>query len=110
MGTLSRMIYVEADIHSTTERLWEYTQTLEVHERWDLRFSSITYLPRPDDQQPQQFLYTTRIGLGLKIHGKGETAGNQTGSNGQRTSALRFWSDDAKSLIREGSGYWQYVP
>src|SRR5262249_6466015 len=25
-------------------------------------------------------------------------------------SALKFWSNDSKSLIREGSGYWQYVP
>ena len=23
---------------------------------------------------------------------------------------LRFWSQDPKSLIREGSGYWKYVP
>ena len=26
------------------------------------------------------------------------------------TSALKFWSDDPKSLIREGSGYWKYIP
>ncbi|HXI16239.1 MAG TPA: DoxX-like family protein, partial [Chloroflexota bacterium] len=25
-------------------------------------------------------------------------------------SALRFWSDDPKSLIRRGSDYWRYVP
>ena len=29
---------------------------------------------------------------------------------GVRTSSLRFWSDDPKSLIRVGSGYWQYIP
>ena len=23
---------------------------------------------------------------------------------------LKFWSDDPKSLIREGAGYWRYVP
>jgi hypothetical protein len=23
---------------------------------------------------------------------------------------LRFWSDDAKSLIRTGAGYWKYIP
>jgi DoxX-like family len=110
MTALSRTIYVETDIRSNMDKLWEYTQTPELHERWDLRFSSISYLPHPEDKEPQQFLYTTRIGLGLKIQGKGETVGNQSGLNGQRTSALRFWSDDPKSLIREGSGYWQYVP
>jgi hypothetical protein len=26
------------------------------------------------------------------------------------TSALKFWSTDPKSLIKEGSGYWQYIP
>jgi hypothetical protein len=31
-------------------------------------------------------------------------------AGGTRTSALKFWSNDSKSLIREGSGYWQYVP
>src|SRR5579872_4755208 len=29
---------------------------------------------------------------------------------GSRTSALSFWSSDPKSLIKEGSGYWQYHP
>jgi uncharacterized membrane protein YphA (DoxX/SURF4 family) len=29
---------------------------------------------------------------------------------GETTSALKFASDDPKSLIREGSGYWRYVP
>jgi hypothetical protein len=30
--------------------------------------------------------------------------------DGSATSALRFWSDDRRALIREGSGYWRYVP
>jgi uncharacterized membrane protein YphA (DoxX/SURF4 family) len=30
--------------------------------------------------------------------------------SGQRTSALKFWSKNAKSLIEVGSGYWQYTP
>ena len=30
--------------------------------------------------------------------------------NGQRTSALKFWFDDTKSLIATGSGYWKYIP
>ncbi len=110
MTSHSKPIFVEAFIRSVVERLWEFTQTPELHQRWDLRFTNISYLPRLNDGRGQEFLYSTRIGFGLKIRGRGETVGNQMGSQGQRTSALRFWSDDPKSLIREGAGYWKYVP
>ena len=103
-------IYVEILMHTDMDRLWEYTQTPELHARWDLRFSTIAYLPRPDARQPQQFLYATRIGFGMAIAGKGETVGSREDTTGCRTSALKFWSDDPRSLIREGSGYWQYAP
>ena len=72
--------------------------------------AQLIIFPRPDPTNPQQFLYATRIGFGMVIRGKGETVGNQDNANGCRTSALKFWSDDCRSLIREGSGYWQYVP
>ncbi|MGE5194733.1 MAG: DoxX-like family protein, partial [Deltaproteobacteria bacterium] len=42
--------------------------------------------------------------------GEGETVGTQESPDGPRTSALKFWSDDRKSLICEGAGYWQYLP
>ena len=64
-------------------------------------------MPRPDPAQPQRFLYATRIGFGLGIRGAGESTGSQEHA-GQRVSALKFWSDDPKSLIAEGSGYWKY--
>ena len=102
-------IYVEINIDSPIENLWAKTQTPELHERWDLRFTDIEYLPRAGESEPQQFVYSTRIGFGLNISGKGETVGSQE-IDGSRTSALKFWSDDPKSLIRAGSGYWQYVP
>jgi hypothetical protein len=86
------------------------TQEPDLHQRWDLRFTEIRYLPRPDTAQPQRFLYATRIGLGLKIRGEGESVGSRDGPNQERSSALKFWSDDSKSLIRTGSGYWKYVP
>ena len=41
-------IYVEIDIHGSLDRLWQLTQTPELHQRWDLRFTQISYLPRPD--------------------------------------------------------------
>ena len=103
-------IYVEILMRTDMETLWEHTQTPELHARWDARFSAIEYLPRPDETQPQQFLYSTRIGFGMAISGKGETAGSREAATGCRTSALKFWSDDWRSLIKEGSGYWQYVP
>ncbi len=103
-------IYVETSIRGSLDEVWQRTQEPDQHEKWDLRFTRIEYLPRPDPSQPQRFRYSTRIGFGLAISGEGETVGSQTGPEGQRTSALRFWSDDPISLIREGSGYWQYVP
>lgn len=99
-------IYVETFIHGNMEELWQRTQTPELHERWDLRFSHITYLPRPDPAKPQRFLYETRIGFAIR--GKGESVGDIAQAE-RRTSALTFWSDDPRSIIRKGSGYWQYV-
>jgi uncharacterized membrane protein YphA (DoxX/SURF4 family) len=102
-------IYVETRIRGRLEDLWQRTQDPALHERWDLRFSEIDYLPR-DGDGPQRFRYETRIGFGLRVRGEGESTGIRDGAAGERTSALRFWSDDPKSLIREGSGYWRYVP
>jgi hypothetical protein len=103
-------IYVEIPIRSTVDRIWHLTQTPDLHERWDLRFHTITYLPRPDAASPQRFLYETRIGFGLAIRGEGESVGQVSSGEGETTSSLKFSSDDVKSLIREGSGYWRYIP
>lgn len=100
-------LYVETFIDGSMDELWEKTQTPDLHQRWDLRFTEIRYLPRPDDSLPQQFLYKTRIGFGMAIAGTGETVGTRLNHH-QRTSALKFWSDDPKSLIKAGSGYWKY--
>jgi DoxX-like family len=102
-------IYVEIPIHASMEELWEKTQNPQLHQRWDLRFSQIEYLPREGDE-PQRFLYRTRVGFGLKIDGQGESVGERDGDGGARTSSLKFWSEDPKSLIKTGSGYWKYVP
>ncbi len=104
----SRGIYVEALIRTGIDELWRRTQVPEEHERWDLRFTRIEYLPRPSLDEPQRFHYSTRIGFGLDISGMGESTGTRDNETGARTSALRFWSDDGKSLIKEGSGYWKY--
>jgi len=103
-------IYVEVEIQDDLDHVWLLTQDPALHQRWDLRFSRIHYLPRPSFAEPQQFLYETRIGFGLRIHGTGESAGQRASAGGDTTSALKFASTDPKSLIREGSGYWRYVP
>ena len=103
-------IYVEIFIREKLDRIWQLTQEPELHEQWDLRFSQIRYLPRPSLAEPQRFLYETRIGFGLSIKGTGESVGQCALDTGETTSSLRFASDDPKSLMRQGSGYWRYVP
>ena len=102
-------IYVEIPIRASMDELWEKTQNPQLHQRWDLRFTQIEYLPR-EYAEPQRFLYRTRVGFGLKIDGQGESVGERDGDGGERTSSLKFWSEDPKSLIKTGSGYWKYVP
>ncbi len=102
-------IYVEARIRGPIEEVWRLTQTPDLHETWDLRFTSIEYLERVDESEPQRFRYATRIGFGAEIEGWGETVGKRE-SDGTRTSALKFGSEDRRSLIRSGSGYWKYQP
>ncbi len=101
-------IYVEILIRGDVDEIWRYTQVPDLHELWDLRFSAIRYSPKESEDEPQRFHYSTRIGFGLNIEGEGESRGARDEA-GARTSALRFWSSDPKSLIEEGSGYWQYV-
>lgn len=107
----SAPIYVERMIHAPLDVLWDATQIPEQHQVWDLRFTEIQYLPKGAPDLPQQFLYTTRIGFGVAIFGKGESLGTRSSSvNGESTSALKFWSDDRLSLIQKGAGYWKYIP
>jgi hypothetical protein len=74
-----------------------------------LRFTEITYLPKQDQQAPQRLLYKTNIGFGLSITGEGESIGHLE-KDATKTSFLRFWSNHPLSLIREGSGFWRYIP
>lgn len=102
-------IYVEILIRAPLDELWRYTQNPSLHQRWDLRFTRIEYLPRESEGAPQRFRYSTRIG-GVEISGEGESTGSRDLPGGERASSLKFWSDDPRSLIREGSGYWKYIP
>ena len=103
-------IYVECLIRGSMDELWRLTQVPDQHQRWDLRFTRIQYLPRPDPGEPQRFLYETTLLPGLAVRGTGESAGERVSADGQAVSALKFASDQPWSLLRAGSGYWNYIP
>lgn len=105
----NKPIYVEVPIYTNLEKLWEYTQKPHLHEKWDLRFSSITYLPK-EENEPQHFVYKTKIGFGVQIEGWGKSVGQHHADDESRTSSLHFGTDQAISIIREGRGYWKYIP
>lgn len=110
MPIKSKPLYIETFIECPLEVIWDHTQKPEIHEQWDLRFTEIKYLPKASESDPQQFLYTTQIGFGLKVAGNGESVGTKSKSNGESTSVLKFWSAMPVSIISEGSGYWKYIP
>ena len=105
----SKPIYVEIPIESDMDKLWKASQTPHLHEKWDLRFSSITYLPK-EENKPQEFSYQTKLAPGLQIEGWGKTAGSFHAKDGSRTSSLHFGTDQAISIIKEGRGFWKYKP
>jgi hypothetical protein len=102
-------LYIEARIRADLDELWARTQEPSRHQRWDLRFTEIDYLPRGEGE-PQRFRYATRVLPFLTVAGTGVSAGERERPDGTRTSALRFSSPHPLSLLAEGSGYWRYVP
>jgi DoxX-like family len=108
-GRRRRPIYVESRINAAIERVWEATQQPDQHQRWDLRFGAISYLPRADGE-PQRFTYATTVAPGVTIAGIGESLGARDRLDGTRWSGLKFWAADRRSIIDAGAGYWRYVP
>ena len=78
----SKPVYVEIKIYTQMDKLWRATQTPNLHEQWDLRFSSITYLLKKANE-PQRFTYKRKLGFGQEIEGWGITAGSHKGKNGE---------------------------
>jgi len=76
------------------------------HVAWDLRFTSIGYLPETDARGFHMMDYRTRIGLGIEVAG----VGRYLHSTPLRHSTFEFDSSDWKSIIRDGRGIWQYEP
>lgn len=103
-------IYVETVIDSSIEEVWHYTQQPDLHEQWDLRFTSITYNEKQHADAPQTFTYTTKIMPGLSVSGWGESKGTHEKASGVKTSSLHFGTPQQISPTKEGRGYWQYIP
>lgn len=80
-------IYVEIAIAAPMDTVWEHTQNPALHQQWDLRFSTIEYLPKQTAAAPQRFRYTTRLGFGIQIAGEGESTGTRI--SGTRTADAR---------------------
>lgn len=102
-------IFVEVQIEADIKDVWNASQTPELHEQWDLRFSSITYLPK-EEGEPQHFTYSRTVGPLLKVEGWGKSVGALHQDDGTRSSSLHFGTDQWFSPIREGRGYWKYEP
>jgi len=103
-------IYVEIEINSSIDKAWEYTQQPQLHEQWDLRFTSITYNKKRHEDDPQTFTYTTKVMPGVVVSGWGESKGTHEKKSGVKTSSLHFGTPQLISPIKEGRGYWQYIP
>ncbi|MEU8358448.1 hypothetical protein AB0C27_20775 [Nonomuraea sp. NPDC048882] len=111
-------VYVETLIKADLEEVWQATQDLSQHQRWDLRFGRIQALPGGRLRYTTLGVSGTAVATQSRHHTKGTTgnsAGITTGTRtenraGGRTSALRFGSAHPLSPIRSGSGYWRYLP
>jgi hypothetical protein len=101
---LARRVVVEALIPAPVERVWERSQEPDQHVGWDLRFSSIRYLPEQDARGFHLMEYLTRLGFGLQVAGWGRYLSNEPGVR----STFEFGSEDPKSLITHGRGIWLY--
>ncbi|WP_432360018.1 DoxX-like family protein [Sporosarcina sp. UB5] len=100
-------IYVEIEIDANIDDVWNATQDPDLHSQWDLRFSSITYLPKKDDE-PQMFTYKRTVTPLLTVEGWGKSTGTFNKGDGTRSSSLHFGTNQWFSPIKEGKGYWKY--
>ncbi len=49
-------IYVSAEMNTTMEKLWEYTQEPHIHTEWDARFTEISYLEKKRRRTTEIFI------------------------------------------------------
>ena len=86
-------IYVEIEMHADIDTVWRYTQEPQLHEQWDLRFTSITYNEKDAEDAPQTFTYTTKVMPGLNVSGWGVSKGTHEKQSGIKTSSLHFGTE-----------------
>lgn len=99
-------IVVEAIVPASVETVWQRSQEPDLHTLWDIRFSSISYLPEKDERGFNLMDYRTKIGFGIEVAGVGRYLQNQP----PKHSTFEFESGDWKSIITIGRGIWQYKP
>ncbi|MUV36366.1 putative membrane protein YndG [Lentibacillus sp. JNUCC-1] len=99
-------ICVETSINGDMDEVWEKTQNPKMHEQWDLRFTSITYLPKQPNE-PQRFTYRRTIIPGISVKGWGDSVSHHHSEDGSRTSSLHFGTEQKTSPIKEGRGVWK---
>jgi hypothetical protein len=90
------------------DRVWELTQDAGSHPRWDLRFSRITST-EPVSDGSRRFSSERSMWIHT-IRGTGISLGERGQRDSARTSALRFTTTDRWSPLRDGRGYWRYLP
>jgi hypothetical protein len=100
-------IYVEIRIRGPLEEIWRLTQTPVLHERWDLRFTSITYLERARDAEPQRFRYATRLPFQIENWAYRDSFGRETVTwlrtfhtrRPRRFDAYMIYSEDRRLIV-----------
>lgn len=92
-GEMTKPIYVETVIDAPIEKIWTYTQNPCLHEQWDLRFSSITYNEKLNEEDPQTFTYTTKVLPYVNVSGWGISKGTHSKDSGVKTSSLHFGTE-----------------
>ncbi|MFY1828208.1 SRPBCC family protein [Myxococcus fulvus] len=97
-------IVAEVLIPAPVEVVWERTQEPQLHVAWDVRFTSIRYLPEQDARGFHWMDYRTHLGFGLEIVGWGRYLANTPNVR----STFEFGSEDWRSPILRGRGVWLY--
>src|SRR5699024_10677584 len=54
--------------------------------------------------------YTRTVGPFMKVEGWGKSLGHRESKDDSRSSSLHFGTPQKLSPIREGRGYWKYIP
>jgi hypothetical protein len=103
-----RKIVVETLIPAPVDRVWSATQDPAQHERWDIRFTRITYESGIDPRGFHSMRYETRLGFGLRVEGFGNYLSSRPPPVEPAVSTFEFDSRDWKSLITRGRGVWHY--